>query len=59
MEVHPSYTFTTNQWNKIPNEEKKKLRQERLDYKRRKLATATARLNQSYQPSLPYASLTP
>ena len=33
MKVHASYNFTNNQWSKIPNIERDRLRKERLDIK--------------------------
>ena len=36
LEVHPSYSFTTQQWNALPDAEKRKLQQERAEYKRQR-----------------------
>ena len=51
MEVRASFNFTNDQWNKIPNEEKDRLRQEWYKYKRsRKQSLVDAYLSH-YNPS--------
>jgi hypothetical protein len=55
LEVHPAYNFSTDEWNKIPQQEKDKLVHLRRDYKMSKHdARQASQVNGYYHP-YPYA----